>query len=260
MSTISKRRNYIKQFVDISTAKIIEIGASNAPTFQKKESNIFFMDWFSYEELFKEFEHTRPERAKKLVDVDFVIKDNNFSNHIDEQFDLVIANHVVEHIPDLIRWFAQVKKILKPDGFLFLAIPHKEYTFDKIKPISTTVNLLECYDKELTAPTLYQVFEHIHLYRPIKGKDVWNNNYQHLLEKPRFSIKESMKRAIHETTTKPYVDVHCHVFTTESWQTLIKELHQLDKLYFKIISVRDVYHDGNEFFSIMTIAESSNKL
>lgn len=251
MSTISERRNYVKKYLDISKIKVLEIGASNAPTFQKNDGNIFFMDWFSREELYKEFEHSKPERAEKLVDVDFVIKDNKFSNHIHEQFDLIIANHVVEHIPDLIRWFAQINKILKPDGALFLAIPHKEYTFDKIRPLSTVINLLECYDKKLTKPTLYQIFEAIHLYRPIKAKDIWNNEYQHLLKKSRFTITDSMRRAIKETTNKPYVDVHCHIFTTESWALLMRELRQLDKLSFEISLTNDVYFGGNEFFCMM---------
>jgi SAM-dependent methyltransferase len=246
-----RRARIITDHSDLSTAEILEIGASDDPTFFKGEANIFFMDWFSREELFKKFKKTRPARANKLADVDYVIKDNKFSHHIQKKFDLIIANHVVEHIPDLISWLAQIRSILKPNGQLFLSIPHKEFTFDKIRRVSSAVDLLKCHDQKLSAPDVYQVFEHIHLWRPIKAENIWEDNYDHLLTQARFSIEESMKKAVQRTGSGAYVDVHCHVFTTGSWRGLIDDLKSLGKIPFQDIETIDVHEGCNEFYSLM---------
>lgn len=246
-----RRAKVIAGCMDVSGLKVLEIGASDDPTFREGELDIYFMDWFSKEELFNKFEKTRPARAKNLIDVDYVVKENSFSEYIQERFDLIIANHVVEHIPDLLRWLAQARALLKPDGGLFLSIPHKDYTFDKIRRVSTLVDILECYDLELTAPSVYQVFEHIHLWRPIVAKDVWEGNYDHLLTQARFPVEESMRLAIQNTRNQPYVDVHCHVFTTESWRGLIDDLKSLGKMPFDDIETIDIQPGCNEFYSLM---------
>ncbi|MFK8022197.1 MAG: methyltransferase domain-containing protein [Pseudomonadales bacterium] len=247
-----RRERVIADHFDISQCRILEIGVADDPTFFKSEADVYYMDWFSYEELYKKLVVTRPKKAANLVEVDFVIKDSEFTKSFDEPFDLIIANHVIEHIPDLIRWMEQVKVLLKPEGLLFLSVPHKEYTFDKIRRVTTLVDVLECYDRELSAPTLHQVFEHIYQWRPIVAKDIWENHYEHLLSKARFPIEEAMRRAVQATTTQPYVDVHCHVFTTESWDKLFIELKQLQRAPFGNAITVDIHQNCNEFYPLMS--------
>lgn len=41
----------------------------------------------------------------------------------DESFDVVICNHVLEHIPDDMKAMTEIYRILKPDGFAILQVP-----------------------------------------------------------------------------------------------------------------------------------------
>lgn len=41
----------------------------------------------------------------------------------DAQFDLAIANHVLEHIPDDAKAFAEIHRVLKPGGIFLVTIP-----------------------------------------------------------------------------------------------------------------------------------------
>lgn len=43
----------------------------------------------------------------------------------DKFFDTLVLNHIVEHIEDLDTLFAQLKRILKDDGTIFIAVPYK---------------------------------------------------------------------------------------------------------------------------------------
>jgi len=103
------------------------------PTFTKDKENIFYSDWFSKEELYLRFKEKNRPIAEGLCHVDYVIKNKNFSEKINDKFDLVIANHIIEHVPDTIAWLKNISAVLNKNGFLFLAIPHKEYTFDKVR-------------------------------------------------------------------------------------------------------------------------------
>ncbi len=47
--------------------------------------------------------------------------------------DLLVASHVIEHVPDLITWLREIASVLKPTGQARLAIPDRRYTFDLLR-------------------------------------------------------------------------------------------------------------------------------
>lgn len=245
---LKKRQNFIESFIDIYSAKILEIGAFHLPTFQKPEVDIQYIDWFSKDELISKYETTTPERIKNAVEIDYVVKDKNFSRHISKKFNLVIANHVVEHIPDLILWFQNIESILENKGFLFLAVPHKEYTFDKLRNTTSLAQFIRNYDESLDTPNLYQVFDAMYYNRPIKGIDVWNENFDHLMGKKRFKNSlDALKDAYGRIQKEKYVDIHCNVFTYQSFLDICQELALSGYMSLKVIGAKDIEKPGNEF-------------
>ena len=44
----------------------------------------------------------------------------------DETFDVVIANHILEHIPEDIKALKEFNRVLKKDGFAILQVPYSE--------------------------------------------------------------------------------------------------------------------------------------
>jgi len=242
-----KRRRFIKKYIDVSSAEIIEIGAFNDPVYFKNDANVAFMDWFSKEELYAHYKQIAPDRVKNIVDVDFVVKDKYFENHIPRKYDLVIANHVIEHIPDVISWLQSIFKILKKNGLVFLSVPHKEYTFDKIRPLTTLGQLIENNDHDIHAPTFKHVFDHIYLYRPIKASNVWDGTYVELLKKQRFSAKEAIHHVRSELSKSDYVNAHCHIFDYDSFLEICNDLLDAEYINFRIAGSEDVVQPENEF-------------
>jgi 2-polyprenyl-3-methyl-5-hydroxy-6-metoxy-1,4-benzoquinol methylase len=49
-----------------------------------------------------------------------------YDNSFGHKFDVVIMNHVLEHIPDPVTALSKVRDLLKPDGILHLAVPNIE--------------------------------------------------------------------------------------------------------------------------------------
>lgn len=48
----------------------------------------------------------------------------------DEQFDVVITNHVLEHVPDQEKHLAEMTRVLKKGGIIYLASPNKWWLTD----------------------------------------------------------------------------------------------------------------------------------
>lgn len=167
-----QRRKCIKRTIDLSQATILEVGAFDNPTFLKDKFDVSYCDYFSREELIKNYDASKPQRVKNAVDVDYVVKDSSFIEHIDKKFDLIVANHVIEHIPNMIGWLHNISLILKRGGCLFLTIPHKEYTFDKLRSTTNFRELIRNYDENIMSPTVYQVADQILNHRPIKAENV----------------------------------------------------------------------------------------
>ncbi len=250
---IQQRRQYIKKVIkNLLEAEVLEIGAFDQPTFTKSDTNIYYCDYFSKEELAKNHSSIKPQRAKNAVAVDYVIKGESYSECINKKFDLVIANHVIEHIPNIIKWLQDISLILKKDGFLFLTIPHKEYTFDKLRAVTSLKELTFNNLQNLKAPNIHQISDQLYYHRPIKAHDVWNNNYQHLLEKNRFhNAKDAMEEAQKRLDENVYVDVHCNVFTYESFISIINELKCAQYISLQLHLSRDVESPHNEFYTLL---------
>jgi SAM-dependent methyltransferase len=252
----SSRQLFLKKMIEVSSAKILEIGALDNPTFHKAEANIFYLDWFSQAELYLKHQYNNPQKAENLVEVDFVVKDKNFHKSINQEFDLVIANHVIEHIPNIIGWFNNVSSLLKNDGFLFLSVPHKEYTFDKIRNLTSLSQIIRNYDEDLNIPTIYQVFEHLYFYRPISALDVWKGDFQELLNQKRFTTAfEALELARSEVSRKGYVDVHCNIFDFYSFTNICNELYSSKYIDLKLVDSKDIEKPDNEFFTIFQKSE-----
>jgi SAM-dependent methyltransferase len=57
-------------------------------------------------------------------------------------YDFVLSCHSLEHVANPLRALREWKRILKPGGFLILAVPNKESIFDHKRPITTFSHLI----------------------------------------------------------------------------------------------------------------------
>lgn len=113
----------------------IEIGGSFHNAFGLNTLNVDYTD--SVETKFKEKEKDMNGTSLKVDIVawgdDLPFKDNTV--------DFVINAHVLEHFWDPIKALNEWMRVIKPGGYIFMIIPHKERTFDKDRP-RTTLNEL----------------------------------------------------------------------------------------------------------------------
>lgn len=117
----------------------IEIGALHNPLKVSEKARVRYLDRMTVADLRRQY----PELAKeKLVDVDIVDDGEHLATVADESQDFVIANHFIEHSQNPLRAIANMFRVLKVEGVLYIALPDKRYSFDADRPVTSLDHLL----------------------------------------------------------------------------------------------------------------------
>ncbi len=81
------------------------------------------------------------------------------------KFNFIIANHVLEHVPNPIKAVMNIWAGLEDNGYLVLSIPDKNYTFDKDRLLTPYEHLLAEYYldvHEVSDEHYIEALQHIH--------------------------------------------------------------------------------------------------
>ena len=68
----------------------------------------------------------------------------------DNCMDYVLSSHVVEHFFDTIGAISEWLRVIRPGGYVFMIIPHKDRIYDINRPVTTVAELLARHSGKLT--------------------------------------------------------------------------------------------------------------
>lgn len=235
--------------------RIIEFGPLIRPIIKKdKFRNVFYADIKSTEDIKKLYtdnnylESTGIEvNINEIVDIDIVIKDNykkTFKNI--EKFDVAILSHVIEHMPDIIHFFQDIKNVLKENGELIIIYPDKRYCFDHFRVETSFKDAFMTYkygEKENDRMILDFCMNVMHENDPIF---FWNNdNIVTKMNKEKSDkILEKFKN-IKENNT--FEDIHYWPFTDFGFLKFLSDLRRFNLLDFELIDFISTKKNTQEF-------------
>lgn len=248
------RQVFIRRWLDPARLRIAEIGALDLPTFTPRRYQIRFIDYATSEQMARDKPDEPRFAVGRAVHIDYAVPSLNYGKVIPERFDLIVANHVIEHVPDTIQWFRGLREILTPGGHIFLAVPDRRYTFDYLRRETTIDDALRAHREGLTKPDKIQIFDHLFHFRPIKTRDAWFGNIKTKIGPGQYTEAEAWAEAERQACG-PYANVHCHVYTFDSFMTLFKELRMRGLIRFEIVDRRDVARWRNEFHVLLRADE-----
>lgn len=151
-------------------------------------------------------EHYPELRQLPLVHVDIIDDAGVLSSIADNSLDFIIANHLIEHMPDpigaILCWLGK----LRPEGLLYMAVPDKRRTFDRARPLTTLEHLIADH----TAPPQER--------RRMDRQAFYE--WSRLVNKtPEDRVEEQVRRLL-ETD----YSIHYHTFTYRSMLSLLNEI------------------------------------
>ncbi len=226
----------------------LEVGAFDNPTLRPRDGfQVRYADYFSADELRVTWAENPGRDPSRIVDVDYVIKGPRLSPFIPDKVDLVVANHVIEHIPDPIGWLCDVASFCSEDAAIFMAVPDQRFTFDFHKQPSDITSIVRAYEEGKTLPDVYDVARMRYLHTRVDPLALWEGQAPpEKVERSEPSYREILERA-RVQVAGGYVDVHCHFYTTSSFLHIFSELSRSGYIPWETEFLRDVDRGGNEF-------------
>lgn len=225
---------------NLSTLVGVEIGALDFPLLLRSEGQVLYVDHADTDTLRAKYENFPGHNAEKIVEVDAIWGESTLAQALGDGIvvDYVVASHVIEHVPDLLSWFEEIRAILKPAGTVHLAIPDRRYTFDIRRQESRIADVVHAYVVKARKPLPHQLLDFEIHYMPVDTKEAWNG----LTKIPRFFDKSRVEHGLavvrEVIRTDVYLDIHCWVFTPMSFALLMEQLSALEILH---LSCSDFY-------------------
>lgn len=236
---VDNRRAYLLRHIDMAKAKGLEIGPYLNPTVRKDEGDIRYLDFYSTEEL-QNMEQDRRSANAVIPHVDFVVKSDDYYRYVDEQFDYVIANHVIEHVDNPLQWLIDLARLVKDDGVIFLTVPDKKYNFDHFRTDTPLSHLLTDYMRGHGDPV-----EH--------GVDIFLNYDTNYIDQPidldhKLNI-ESLRGSFQEET---HPGRHNHVFQSETFVArVLKPLQRIGIWPYTMLDFGPATENHGEFYVVL---------
>jgi SAM-dependent methyltransferase len=127
----------------------IEIGALHEPSAVGDGAQVVYVDTHTKEEslrLFPELKADQLVTPVKLVNLDA----GELNQFAPASMDFVIASHVLEHLANPVFAVEQIFTVLRPHGIALLAIPDKNFTFDRMRGTTSFGHLWQDYLDRVT--------------------------------------------------------------------------------------------------------------
>ena len=170
-----------------------------------------------------------------MVVPDFTTGHAPFTEVVGERrFDDAVASHVIEHVPDFVGWLWNIWSVVKEKSVVSLAIPHAERTFDARRRQSSFGDAAEAYLGAFKRPSPAQIID------AQTGIAAFHDK-----PNPLKTAFEAFRLANHVRQTGHYVDMHCWVFTPDSWREILRTMETYGLLGFELLDVID--HGSDEF-------------
>lgn len=203
-----------------------------------------------------------PAMIDDIEEVDLIgsasaLDDLTVERNLTGTLDYVIASHVIEHIPDPVRFLKSVETLLRPGGSLLLAVPDHRACFDYFRPRSTTEDMLAAYEERRVRPTPLQVFSNQACTAEYRGQIAFSldADAQDVVTRPTLDAAYAAFRIAHASPSEDYIDAHCWVFVPASFELIVQDLIHLGLVSFTLDFISDPI--GCEFY--VKLVKSANQ-
>jgi len=250
---VALRRRRILSLAPLNKGVGLEIAPLDSPIALKEECDVRYIDVLDTHRLHDHFRGDPNVNLDDVVDIDFALHDGDGRIRSlaevaspDGPYEWVVASHVIEHVPDLIGWLANIAEVLKDEGHLLLVVPDKRYTFDTQRPLTTVGQILEAHSYRHKTPSERAVFDHFRSIVAVPAADLWagrpGSDYPRV-----YTFEDAAHMRQISLETGDYTDSHVWLFTPSVLIDQIVELGRLGLCDFIVEHLIDTAPNELEF-------------
>lgn len=241
------RKQKLLEGIDVATLVGAEIGALCRPFVRRQDGRVIYVDHATTEQLRHKYQSDPGVSVDDIVDVDVVWGPVPLAESIGVPLDYVVASHVIEHVPDLITWLEELRAALKPSGELRLIVPDKRFTFDRLRQMARFADALYARMIRAKVPCPHLVLDYVANVAKVNGGHVWSETIDDTALERHHSIDHAVACA-KQAAEGIYHDVHCWVFTPQSFARLFAEFSETGVAVFECTHFHDTARNTIEFF------------
>lgn len=253
--SVLSRSEHVLSGLDLKTQTGAEVGPLDRPLVTKSRGNVYYVDHCDTESLKARWASDPGVDTSKLH-VDAVWGKNSLRDALSlagafegrRGLDYVIASHVIEHVPDMVSWLREVHDVLVPHGSLRLIVPDRRYTFDIRRRETSLGEVLDSFIRKRRAPSGSRVLDFALNMVQVDTGAAWRGGLQLDGLQRGFTDKQALELALDAEQNGTYHDVHCWVFTPQSFVNLMADLARCKLLEFACDAVVPTAHNTFEFF------------
>ena len=222
------REEWFLRGADLSTMKGMEIGALDKPIIPRDSPHVFYVDFIDTAGLRDRYKQDPAVVTERIVDVSGVWGQNTLEEvaGASAPFDVVVASHVIEHVPDLVTWLGELSSVLKDGGSIRLAIPDRRYTFDFLRKETELACVLNAFVVNARVPQPRQVLDFALNMAMVDCVAAWTGSVDTSSLVRCYTPDQALELA-RSAISGVYHDVHCWVFTPKSFVVLMQELSRM---------------------------------
>ena len=227
----------------------VEFGALHNPLkVDSSQAKVLYADKFSKQKLIRLFPELQ-KVATDIVETDIYFDLNKGIKEYCKlpkcavNFNFYIANHVIEHLINPLRFLDNLHFIMKQGDRLYLALPDKEYTFDKNRAITNWEHLYDEYSNNTSQLSEAHIREFIFNVIPLEHRQEYysqlRKNYQNWFKRQIIKREQSNR------------SIHVHVWNQKSFDSFLNKAIKTLKLNFKILEKVDSQANKHEMIYIL---------
>jgi len=241
----------------------IEVGGLHNPLSVRDNVKVSYVDYETKERNQSRFLELA---GKRIVHTDIVDNGLVLSKVPDGSIDFLVANHVLEHSPNIHQTMLIWASKLKENGTLFITVPVADQCFDRGRPITDLEHIYNDFEIHMnndknsilkaTRDHLYEWFSisHVNSVRengcaPLNIDQKWNASQVDMcMNKFEKAIHEKNLQNIADAYTLSNTDIHFHTFSKNSFSTYLKSFVQYTNKKYKIMEIAG---NGAEIISVI---------
>lgn len=224
----------------------LEIAPLDKPVLTRANWNVRYADHLDTAGLMHKYASHETVDKEAIQTVNYVVGAEGLAAAVGaDRFSAVISSHVLEHVPNPIRWLLDIHAICTDGGAAVFAVPDRLRCFDSLRRPSVVADWLGAYLEDAWRPSPRNVID------ALLGECSWHGQFTWEGEPSSEALRHNRQPALalemarQAVASSDYYDVHCWVFQPGELFDIFHSLAVLDLFPFTFGGFRGT--EGNEF-------------